>query len=111
MCAIGLQIELLAVKDAAEPAASASPVAIQHDEEAVIRVYEGLAAAQQALSLENGSGAASGEDREREGAGKSLREAAEKAMDAGSAVFAYPGSASFFRISPQSMKKHWTQSR
>ena len=94
-----VQIELLVVKEALQPAAAAARATAQHDEETVIRVYEGLAAAQQALSLESGSGAASGGGREQEDSAESLREAAEKAMEAGSAVFAYPGSAHLIGIS------------
>lgn len=89
-----MQIELLALKEPAQQAAVPPPAAVVHDEEAVIRVYEGLAAAQQALSQEAGSAATSGGGREQEGSAESLREAAEKAMEAGSAVFAFPGSAS-----------------
>lgn len=90
--ALSAQIELLSVRDQAQEAAA--PVPVVHDEENVIRVYEGLAAAQQALSQDVGGGGTAGVGGGgQEDSAQSLREAAEEAMAAGSAVFAFPGSA------------------
>ena len=92
------QIESLALRKPpllhSEPA---SPAAVKHSDEDIIRVFEGLAAAHQALTQASGGDSATdGDVSEEEEAGRELREAAEMAMVGGSSVFAFPASAARF---------------
>lgn len=93
-----MQIELLSLKDPPQPVLEpAPPATVLHTDEEVVRVYEGLAAARQALSLAAGGDAGAAVDVSDEASGKeaaqNLQEAAVEAMAKGSAVFAFPGSA------------------
>lgn len=92
-----MQIELLSLKDPPQPLSEpAPPVTVLHTDEEVVRVYEGLAAARQALSLAAGGDTDAAVDvsneSARKGAAQDLQEAAVEAMAKGSAVFAFPGS-------------------